>query len=160
MKDVQATGEAFSPQKRKSSISKHEIFLTFFYFSGSYLTSWIRIQPTKTNADPCGTGSTTLVIFRIQDICCGSGSMPLTNGSGPGFGSRSKPLTNGSVSGRPKNMWIRIRNTDKRYIISQPDPRGAYPGSSVGRALSRHCGEPRHWPPAAPCSPAGLTCRI
>jgi hypothetical protein len=28
-------------------------------------------------------------------------------------GSGSIPLTSGSGSGRPKNMWIRIRNTDK-----------------------------------------------
>ena len=27
-------------------------FLNFFYFCYSFLPSWIRIQPTKTNADP------------------------------------------------------------------------------------------------------------
>ncbi len=30
-------------------------------------------------------------------------------------GSGSKPLTNGSGYGRPKNMWIRIRNTDLNW---------------------------------------------
>jgi hypothetical protein len=29
-------------------------------------------------------------------------------------GSESIPLTNGSGSGRPKNMWIRIRNTARK----------------------------------------------
>jgi hypothetical protein len=46
----------------------------------------------------------------------------------------------------------------KRYIISPSDRRGAYPSFFVGRALSRHCAGPPRWPPAAPCSPAGLTC--
>jgi hypothetical protein len=45
----------------------------------------------------------------------------MIEGSGSGVGSGSIPLTNGSGSGRPKNMWIRwiriwmrirIRNTD------------------------------------------------
>jgi hypothetical protein len=30
---------------------------------------------------------------------------------GSGFGPGSIPLTSGSGSGRPNNMWIRIRNT-------------------------------------------------
>ncbi len=50
MEDVQAIGEAFSPQKRTSSTSKREI--SFFYFCGSFLPSWIRIQPTKIITDP------------------------------------------------------------------------------------------------------------
>jgi hypothetical protein len=43
MKDVEATGEAFSPQKRKSSTLEHE---TSFNFSilWSFMPSWIRIQ--------------------------------------------------------------------------------------------------------------------
>jgi hypothetical protein len=36
---------------------------------------------------------------------------------GPGSG--SIPLTSGSGSERPKNMWIRIRNTDKKSRLSQ-----------------------------------------
>jgi hypothetical protein len=52
LKDVQATEEAFSPQKRTSSKIKTWNFLTLFYFRGSFLPSWIRIQPTKVNADP------------------------------------------------------------------------------------------------------------
>jgi hypothetical protein len=56
--DVQATGEVFSPQKITSNTSKHEISLTYFYFCRAFLPSWIwiwiRIQPTKINADPCG----------------------------------------------------------------------------------------------------------
>ncbi len=57
-KDVQATGEAFSPQKRTSDTSKHEILLTFFNISGSFLPSWIRIQ----FGSEYESGSTTLLI--------------------------------------------------------------------------------------------------
>jgi hypothetical protein len=55
MKDVKATGEAFSPQQIiTSSTSKHEIYALFSYFCGSILPSWIQIRPNKINADPCG----------------------------------------------------------------------------------------------------------
>ncbi len=50
MKDVQATGEAFSPQKRRTSSMK------FLNFSTS-IFSWdilalLDLDPTKINADP------------------------------------------------------------------------------------------------------------
>ncbi len=35
-----------------------------------------------------------------------------------GTGSGSIPLTSGSESGRPKNMWIRIRNTGSSHIVN------------------------------------------
>ncbi len=55
MKDVQATGGAFSPQQTiTSSTSKHKISALFSYFFGSILPSWIQIRPTKINANPCG----------------------------------------------------------------------------------------------------------
>jgi hypothetical protein len=69
VKDSQATGEAFSPQKRTSSTSKDENSLLFLNFLGSFLPSRIRIRirnlyadpdpdPTaQINADPCGSGS-------------------------------------------------------------------------------------------------------
>jgi hypothetical protein len=41
---AQAAGEAFSPQKRTSSTSKHELSLLFFYICGSFLPTWIRIR--------------------------------------------------------------------------------------------------------------------
>jgi hypothetical protein len=44
MKDFQAIAQPFIPQNMK--------FLYFFYFCGSLLPSWIRIQPTKKNSDP------------------------------------------------------------------------------------------------------------
>jgi hypothetical protein len=63
MKDVQATGEAFRPQKKKSTTSKHEC-LTFSIF-GSVLTSWIRtritnVDPDRTDQNQFEPGSTTL----------------------------------------------------------------------------------------------------
>ncbi len=64
----------------------------------------------------------------------GSGSIPLTSGSGSG-------------SGRPKNMWIRIRNTGLEYSalrgmarpVSSRSPAGilSRPGSCLGRVASR-----------------------
>jgi hypothetical protein len=52
IKDAQATGEAFSPQKRISRTSKHDNSGTFFYFSGSFLPSWIRIRNLNADPDP------------------------------------------------------------------------------------------------------------
>ncbi len=47
-------------------------------------------------------------------------------------GSVSIPLTNGSGSGRPKNMWIRIRNTDKNtYLGTKAILKGWKSGSFV-----------------------------
>jgi hypothetical protein len=40
--------KAFSPQKRTSSTSKHEISV-LFYFCGSFLPSWIRIRIRNTS---------------------------------------------------------------------------------------------------------------
>jgi len=42
--DVQATGEAFSPQKRTWSTSKNEIYELFSMFLGHFLSSLIRIR--------------------------------------------------------------------------------------------------------------------
>jgi hypothetical protein len=56
MKDAQAIGEAFSPQKRTSSTSKHENSVLFLFL-------WVifaLLDPdpaTQTNADLCGSGS-------------------------------------------------------------------------------------------------------
>ncbi len=50
IKDVQATGEPFS-LKRWHPALQNKKFLNFFHFFGSLLPSWIRIQPTKINAD-------------------------------------------------------------------------------------------------------------
>jgi hypothetical protein len=41
-KGLQATGEDFSPQKRTSSTSKHEIYELFSIFCKSFLPFWIR----------------------------------------------------------------------------------------------------------------------
>ncbi len=42
IKDVEATGEAFSPQKQTSSTLKKWTFKAVFYFSAPFLLSWIR----------------------------------------------------------------------------------------------------------------------
>jgi hypothetical protein len=61
MKDVQATEEAFSPQKRKSNMKPHFFLFLWVIFAPSIR---IRIQPTKTDADLRGSGSTTLTVIR------------------------------------------------------------------------------------------------
>jgi hypothetical protein len=52
IKDVQSTGEAFSPQKRTSNTSEWNV-LTFFYFRGSSFalldSDLIRIQESNTD---------------------------------------------------------------------------------------------------------------
>jgi hypothetical protein len=72
MKDVQATGEAFSPQKRTSSTSK-PIFFLFLWVIFALLDPdpeafpmRIRIQPTKINPDPQHWFS--LLSFFINEI--------------------------------------------------------------------------------------------
>ncbi len=55
MKDVQATGEAFSSQREHPALGN----MILFYFCGLILPSWIRIRPTKINADSCGSWSTS-----------------------------------------------------------------------------------------------------
>jgi hypothetical protein len=61
MKDIQATGGAFSPQKRTTRNSKHEISFLFLWVNFALLDS----DPVDKNvsADPCGYGSTTLFIL-------------------------------------------------------------------------------------------------
>ncbi len=55
-KDNQATGEAFSPQKRTSSTSKHNFF-TFYIFVGHFCPPNPYSDPATQNyADPCGSG--------------------------------------------------------------------------------------------------------
>jgi hypothetical protein len=59
IKDAQATGEAFSPQKRTSSTSKNENSVLFSIFLGHF--SLLDPDPeAQINADPCGSGSKTL----------------------------------------------------------------------------------------------------
>jgi hypothetical protein len=54
MKDVQATGEAFSPQKRTSSTSKHEISLLAL------------LDPDPADQNQCGSGSTTQHLLSLE----------------------------------------------------------------------------------------------
>ena len=79
LKDAQATGEAFSPQKRTSSTSKHENSVLFSIFVGKFLPSWIRIRnlnadpdpANQINAGPSGSGSETLapsIVYFLNGI--------------------------------------------------------------------------------------------
>ncbi len=84
MKDAQATGETFSPQKRTSSTSKMKI-LSFFQFFGVIL-ALLDPDPdpaAQINADPCGSGSgsETLNLAVWYSVCTtmtngGAGTVP------------------------------------------------------------------------------------
>jgi hypothetical protein len=72
MKDVQATGEALRPQKRTSNTSKQNLhFLIFFslILLVIFLHLDLDVDPglgsntTKINADPCLSGTTTLLVI-------------------------------------------------------------------------------------------------
>ncbi len=68
IEDVQSRKwEAFNPQNRTSSTSKHEISL--LYFCGSFLPCWIRIQLTKINASPRWSGSPILRQLEKDSKC-------------------------------------------------------------------------------------------
>ncbi len=60
---VQATEEAFSPQRRTSSTSKKLNLLTSFYVCGSFVPWWIRIRIKGPHwiRTQSGSGSTSLV---------------------------------------------------------------------------------------------------
>jgi hypothetical protein len=69
MKDVQATGEAFSPQKISTSNSKYEFSQLFIFvghfclpLSGSAFCMRIRIQQLK----KCGSGTLFQNVYRIK----------------------------------------------------------------------------------------------
>ncbi len=73
-------------------------FFCFLLFEGTF-TSFFKDKKSKRSHETVGQGFSYYFCLMIKES--GSGSIPLTNGSG---------------SGRPKNMWIRwvrIRNTDK-----------------------------------------------
>ncbi len=72
VKDVQAAGEVFSPQKRASTTSKHEISL-LFYFCWKILPFWIRefriqIWIHWSNWIRIQTGSETLVFWPYAGV--------------------------------------------------------------------------------------------
>jgi hypothetical protein len=55
------------PSKENIQHFKTGTSLTFFYFCGSFLPSWIRIQPTKAN--PCGSGPEALIFSMSLKKC-------------------------------------------------------------------------------------------
>jgi hypothetical protein len=61
LKDAQTTGESFYPQKRTSSTSKHENSFQIFLFLWVIFALLDPDPATQINADPCGSGSTTLL---------------------------------------------------------------------------------------------------
>ncbi len=85
-------------------LQKTNSFLIFsaYYFLKVHLHYFSKIKSQKESQNSRNQGFSYYFCMMIE----GSGSIPLTNGSGPG-------------SGRPKNMWIRwirirIRNTGIR----------------------------------------------
>jgi hypothetical protein len=100
LKDVQATGEAFSPQKRTSSTSKDEIYLLFYIFVGHFCP----LDPdpdrksgygyeTPLNPIPSGSGSTTLL---IKSFPVYTRMTRLVQSPGPGkmcYGATRRPLS-------------------------------------------------------------------
>ncbi len=61
IKEIQATGEAFSPQKRTSSTLKLKISSPFPIFVGNFCISGSGSIRPKTEVDPCGSESETVV---------------------------------------------------------------------------------------------------
>ncbi len=81
--------------------SKKLIFNTIFsayYFLNVHLHHFSKIKSQKESQNRRNQGFSYYFCMMIEGSGSGSGSIPLTSGSGSG-------------SRRPKNMWIRIRNT-------------------------------------------------
>jgi hypothetical protein len=64
IKDVQATGEVFIPQKRTSSTSKHEFFFTFLWIR---IPIRIRIRIPNADPDPADQNECGSVGMRIHN---------------------------------------------------------------------------------------------
>jgi hypothetical protein len=56
-----------------------------------------------------------------------------------GSGSESIPLTSGSGSGRPKNMWIRIRNTDFKKACRETQDIPYFTSVNAPLSVSYYC---------------------
>ncbi len=85
--------------------SKKLIFNTTFsayYFLMVHLHHLSKIKSQKESQNRRNQGFSYYFCMMIE----GSGAIPLTSGSGSG-------------SRRPKNMWIRIRNTDQNFTKKQ-----------------------------------------
>ncbi len=72
-----------------------------YYFLKVHLHHFSKIKSQKESQNSRYQGFSYYLWSLIEGSGAGSGSIPLTSGSGSGFG-------------RPKNMWIRIRNTEKK----------------------------------------------
>jgi hypothetical protein len=67
IKDAQATGESFSSQKRTLINSKYEISSLFSFLWVIFALLDPEPDPaTQINADPCGSGSATLVVGTVK----------------------------------------------------------------------------------------------
>ncbi len=93
---------------------KKLIFFDKFFLLWRYIYIIFKDKKVKKNSQSSrnqGFSYYLCLVIEGSGTGSGAGSIPLTNGSG--FGSR-----------RPKNMWIRIRNTGYGYRVQAP---GAVP---------------------------------
>jgi hypothetical protein len=92
--------------------SKNKFFYKIFsayYFLKVHLHHFSKIKSQKESLNSRNQGFSYYFCMMIEGSGSGSGSIPLTSESGSG-------------AGRPKNMWIRwirIRNTDFRYMLNR-----------------------------------------
>jgi hypothetical protein len=66
IKDVQATGEAFCPQKRTSSTSKNENALIFYLFLGNFCPPGS--ESGSSNSIQCRSGSEALLLTENKSL--------------------------------------------------------------------------------------------
>jgi hypothetical protein len=81
------------------------IIFSAYYFLKVHLHHFSKIKSQKESQNRRNQGFSYYFCMMIDGSGAGAGSIPLTSGSGSG-------------SRRPKNIWIRIRNTGSAVVCS------------------------------------------